>query len=248
MIGRCLDLLTFADETLVIVDDRTVDATVALAESRGARVITTEFSSFSELRNRAVTEATGDWLLFVDADERVSSPLAAEVRKAIGGTHDAHRIPIQNWFYGSRIRHSGYRERPVRLVVRSQARFVGDLHESIALLPGARVSTLREPLVHLSHRSVLDNLRKTAAWADIQAREMLAAGHRRVTRWSLVRTAAGTITRHFVVGRGYRDGLPGLIESMYQSFSIFCVQVRLWELQQHPTIEERYSALEDQLR
>lgn len=248
MIGRCVDRLQFADEVVVVVDERTVDATARIAIQHGARVVTVGFTSFSDLRNRAVAETTGDWVLFVDADERVTSALAAEIRAAVVGTADAIRIPIQNWFYGGRIRDSGYRERPIRLMTRAQARFIGALHESVDLPPDALVSTLREPLVHLSHRSVLDNLQKTRAWADIQAREMLAADHPRITRWSLMRTAIGTLVRHLMVGRGYRDGAPGLIESMYQAFSLFCVHVRLWELQQQPSIEDRYAALEERLR
>jgi glycosyltransferase involved in cell wall biosynthesis len=247
MIERCLDRVAFADERLVVIDDRTVDDTAARARARGASVVEMPFTTFSDLRNRAIGAATGDWLLFVDADERVTTDLAAEIRSAMLGPHDAHRLRIQNWFYGSRIRDSGFRERPIRLVRREGARFVGDIHETLELPAHADVSILNEPLIHLSHRSVLDNLDKTAAYADIQAREMLAAGHPRITRWSLARTAVSVLVRHLVVGRGYRDGTPGFVESMYQSFSIFCVHVRLWELQRQPSIEARYEALEEGL-
>ncbi len=247
MIERCLDRLAFADERLVVIDDRTTDDTAARARARGASVVEVVFTTFSALRNQAIAAATGDWILFVDADERVTTALAAEVRSAIDGSADAHRLRIQNWFYGSRIRDSGFRERPIRLMRRSGAHFVGDIHESLELPPGSEVPTLAEPLVHLSHRSVLHNLEKTAVYADIQALEMLAAGHARVTRRSLAWTALSVLGRHLVVGRGYRDGTPGFVESMYQSFSIFCVHVRLWELQREPSIEARYAALEEQL-
>lgn len=246
MIERCLSLLAFADERIVAVDDRTVDETASLA-ARHAKVVELPFVSFSDLRNQAVAATTGDWILFVDADERITTPLAEEIRAALSGQNDAYRVRIQNWFYGSPIRDSGYRERPIRLVRREHARFVGDLHEQIDLPAGTEIPTLQSPVVHLTHRSVLDNLRKTAAWADIQAHEMLASGHPRVTRRSLTAVALRTLGRHLVVGRGYRDGMAGFVESLYQAFSLSCVHARLWELQRDPSIEACYAALEDEL-
>jgi (heptosyl)LPS beta-1,4-glucosyltransferase len=244
MIERCLERLTFADETIVVVDDRTVDDTAERARLAGATVTTASFESFAELRNEAINLAGMDWILIVDADERVSADLAVEIRSAMGGEGGMYRVPIENWFYGARIRHSGYREKPIRLFRREGARFVGDIHEALATSKHETVGNLRAPLVHLSHRSVLHNLAKTSTYADVQARQMLNAGFPPITAWSLVRTAVTTLIRHLLLGRGFRDGVPGIIESFYQAFSIFCVHVRLWELQQTPSIEERYEALE----
>lgn len=244
MIGRCLERLAFADEVVVMVDDRTTDDTAAVARTTGATVIEAPFTTFADQRNRAIAACTGDWILFVDADERVSSLLAAEVRAAVDGGGSGHRVRIENWFYGSRIRDSGYREQPIRLIRREFAAFSGDIHERLSLPGGEAAPVLEHPLVHLSHRSVLDNLGKTATYADVQAREMLASGHRKVTSLSLLRTGAVTLVRHLVIGRGFRDGAPGVVESLYQAFSIVCVHIRLWELQRSPTIPERYEALE----
>ena len=248
MIDRCVARLRFADEVLVVLDDRTTDDTRRRAEQAGARVVDAHFDSFAGLRNHALHAATQEWVLFVDADERVTSALAAEIRTAISADVPAYRVPVRNWFYGSPIRASGYRERPVRLFRREGASFEGDIHERLVLDAQTPAPTLRTPLEHFSHRSVLHNLAKTSAYADVQARQMLAEGHRRVTAWSLVAIAVRTLGRHLVVGRGFRDGAPGVIESFYQAFSIFCVHVRLWELQRVPSIEQRYEDLEQRLR
>lgn len=247
MIERCLARLAFADEQIVLVDDRTTDDTAERADRAGATVIQARFDTFAAIRNLAIEAATRDWVLFVDADERVPSTLAHEIRSALDDEPWAYRVPVENWFYGSRIRDSGYREKPIRLFRREGAQFAGDVHEVIVVPEGVTVGALDTALVHLSHRSILDNLAKTSGYADLQARQMLKDGHRPITAPSLAWTACSTLGRHLVVGRGLRDGVPGVVESFYQAFSIFCVHVRLWELQRSPSIPDRYEGLEEGL-
>lgn len=244
MIERCIAHLGFADEVVVVLDERTNDDTAEVADGAGGRVERVQFDTFAEARNLALAAAKGRWILFVDADERVPSSLADEVLRAVVGPPAAYRVSIENWFYGSKVARSGYRERPVRLFPVEGVRYVGDIHETPVLPAGLPVHDLHSPLIHLSHRSVIDNLRKTATYADVQAAEMLRTGHPRVGRWALTRVLARTLTRHLLVGQGFRDGTAGFVESVYQAFSIFSVHARLWELQQQPSVEERYAAIE----
>jgi (heptosyl)LPS beta-1,4-glucosyltransferase len=247
MIEGCLRRLAFADDVLVALDARTTDDTAAVAVRAGARVESVEPAGFGEMRNRALAHVRTDWVLFVDADERVTAPLAAEITQRVAEPAAAYRIPIANWFYGSRVRRSGYRERPIRLFPLAGVTFAGDIHEQPSLPGGLPVRQLRHPIEHLSHRTIAENLAKTARYADVQAAELLAQGHPPVKRWTLLFVLAKGITKHLVVGQGFRDGTAGFIESIYQPFSHFCVHVRLWELQQRPSIAERYRDLEDQL-
>ena len=247
MIGRCLRHLTFADEILVAVDERSEDETAEIAARAGARVEHVRFETFSQARNLALAAARGRWVMFVDADERVSSQLAREVRQAVSGPPAGYRVRIENWFYGAKVERSGYREWPIRLFPIDGVTFIGDIHEAPVLPTNMRVGRLRGPLLHLSHRSVIQNLAKTAGYADVQASEMLRTGHPVVTRWSLARVLARTLTHHLVVGQGFRDGAAGFVESLYQTFSILSVHIRLWELQQTPSIEERYEQIEESI-
>lgn len=248
MIGRCLERVRFADEVVVVVDDRTTDTTAETASLFGAEVVLARFESFAQFKNVGLDHASGDWLFVVDADERVTGGLTHEILSTIADTgYDAFRVPIENWFYGRRFRDSGYREAPFRLFRRGH-HFSGDIHESIVLPPGAHVGNLRESLVHFSHRSIVQNLEKTARYAEVQAAQMLRDGHPRVTRRVLVSVFTKRLIRHLVLGRGYREGTEGFIESLYQPLSHFAVYARLWELQQRPTIEERYAAAEEERR
>lgn len=248
MIERCLAHLGFADEVLVALDVRSDDDTAEQARAAGARVESIRFATFSEARNLALDLALGPWVLFVDADERVPSALAAEVERAVAGPPAGYRVRIENWFYGAKVERSGYRERPLRLFPAEGVRYSGDIHERPVLPAGLPEDTLVTPLLHLSHRSVVQNLRKTADYADVQAGEMLQAGHAPVTRRSMTGVVLRTLARHLVVGQGFRDGTAGFVESLYQAFSIWSVHARLWELQQDPGVEQRYADLEDSIR
>lgn len=247
MITGCLHRLVFADEVLVGVDRRTVDDTAAKALQCGATVVEVEPGGFAAMRNQLLASITTDYVLFVDADERIPTGLRKEIEQRLAGAPSAYRIRVDNWFYGHRVRRSGYREQPIRLLPVSGVTYSGDIHERPSVPVGLPVSTMENPLVHLSHRSVSENLAKTARYADVEAFEMMAANHPPVTRLTLVVVLTKALIRHLIIGQGFRDGTAGFIESAYQPFSHFCVYARLWELQQRPSLEERYRMLEDNL-
>lgn len=247
MIEACLRHLEFADQIIVGVDARTTDDTGARAEALGATVVIIDPDGFAAMRNQLLSQISTQWVLFIDADERVDNDLRKEIQAKLARDRAAYRVPIANWFYGHRIRRSGYRERPVRLMPTSYAHFGGDIHERATLPPDVPIRTLRQPIVHLSHRSISDNLQKTARYAEVQAAELRENGHRPVTRWTLLRVVVVRLAQHLIVGQGVRDGTAGVVESLYQAFSHFCVYARLWEMQQNPSIEDRYRSLEERI-
>lgn len=249
MLPGCLRLLDFVDEIVVVIDSRTRDATEEVARRFTERVYTRGFDTFSGQKNYAVSRASCDWTLILDADERITPELAREIRSVLAGDPDldAFRIDIANFFFGSRIRHGDWHSSPTRLIRAGAAEHTGWIHERLDI-PQSRVGRLREPLWHFSHRSIIDNLRKSADYIEIQAAEMVETGHPPVRARTLLAVIVRELWRRLVVGRGYRDGMPGLIESLYQPFSMLCLRVKIWELQQSPTLSERYEALERALR
>jgi hypothetical protein len=103
------------------------------------------------------------------------------------------------------------------------------------------------PLHHFTHRSITDNLRKTAHYSDVYANERLHDRAPKVRSSLLYFVALRELIYRLVVKQGWRDGMPGVIECLYQPLSVMSTRARLWELQQEPSIDERYRELESEL-
>ena len=244
MLPGCLRLLDFADEIVVVVDARSSDRTHELARAVTEHVHEREFDDFASQKNFAIEQATGDWVLIVDADERVTPGLAAEIERCLRTPeHDAYEIRTLNCFLGRPLLHGGWTEWHTRLVRRDRARYTDAIHESFGGLEGP-VGRLEQPMWHFSHRTIEDMLRKTVNFGGVQARDLYERGAPRVTGWTLARTIVREFLYRMVRRRGYRDGMEGAIEAIYQPFSLFCVQVMLWQLQRRPSIPDAYMALE----
>jgi glycosyltransferase involved in cell wall biosynthesis len=244
----CLARLSFADEVVVVVDDRTTDESAAIAEAAGARVLQHKFDGFAGLKNAGLDAATSEWVVVVDADERVGPSLAREIRSVLDQGVDGFRIPRVNYFYGYKMRYGGWKEMHIRMIHRGAARYVGDLHETFDFVSSApRIATMNAPLHHFTHRSIIDNLHKTAVFGDVDANARLADGAPKVTSSRLYFTVLRELLYRLVVKQGWRDGVPGVIECLYQPLSVMSTRARLWELQQSPSIDERYLQLEGEL-
>lgn len=244
----CLRRLAFADEIVVVVDDRTTDDSVAIAEAAGARVISYTFRDFASLKNAGLDEVRSEWALVVDADERIGTPLAIEIRQALPETADAFRIPRVNYFYGSEMKWGGWKESQVRLVRPTQAHYVGELHETFTFSSRSPViRDLLSPIHHFTHRSMIDNLNKSAVFGEVDAQARVSNNSRTVTSVGLYYTVLREFFYRLVVKQGWRDGVRGTIECLYQPLSLLATTARLWELQQVPSIEELYAGLEEEI-
>jgi (heptosyl)LPS beta-1,4-glucosyltransferase len=246
MLERGLELLRFCDEIVVVVDSRTEDRTEEIARRYTDRVWVEEFVDFASHKNAAIERARGDWVLIVDADERVTPALAEEIQRAMAAEPPelGFRFEIVSFFLGQRMRHGGWQQDHLRLVRREHAHWQGAIHERLSV-PPERVGRLEGELWHFSHRSIEEMLSKTIRFGEVQSLELLEQGAPRVAGrrlvWVLLRELAFRLKR-----RGYKDGMPGVIESLYQPFSLFCVEVMLWQRQRGETLAETYQALEDQ--
>jgi glycosyltransferase involved in cell wall biosynthesis len=244
----CLKRLAFADEIVVVIDDRTIDDSAAIAAAAGARVIHHHFDGFAGLKNAGLDAVTSEWVLVVDGDERVGPSLAAEIQSVLSQDVDGFRIPRVNYFYGHKMRFGGWKESHIRMIRRGAARYAGDLHETFSFVsPSPRLATISAPLHHFTHRSVIDNLHKTAVYSDVYANERLRDGAPAIGSSRLYFTVLREVVYRLVIKQGWRDGVPGVIECLYQPLSVMSTRIRLWELQQVPSIEERYRQLEDDI-
>ena len=248
MLEPCLGLLGFADEIVVVVDSRSADRTEAVAKKYTKNVYRRRLESFAKQKNYGIGKSTGDWILIVDADERVTPALAAEIRSVLAdpGDRAGFRIGFENYFLGRRIRFGGWDDRHIRLIKKSQARYSGDIHETFS--PRGPVDDLHEPIWHFSHRNIQSMMQKTVNYGEVQAGEMLRNNHPKVTVSSFFKVIAKELNFRLVKKRGHRDGVQGVIESIYQTFSLFIVYVILWQKQRKPGLEKTYAQLEKKAR
>jgi glycosyltransferase involved in cell wall biosynthesis len=215
LIGECLDSLSFADERLVLVDAATTDRTRELARARGARVEERAFDNFAGQRDAALALASGNWVLFVDADERVTADLRAEVLATIEAPGDVRGfwIPRDNVILGRVVRCAGwYPDYQLRLLERQAARFDRRrvVHE-LAIVDGG-LGHLRSPLVHLNYRTLGEFVRKQERYAQLEAQSWLLTYGRPRLR-AVLGQGLREFWRRFVVLRGYREGALGALLS-----------------------------------
>lgn len=228
----CLPSVAWADE-IVVVEQGSSDDTAQVARELGARVVqVTDWPGFGPQKNRALAAATGDWVLSLDADERVSPALAGLLRHAAdAGTHDAFEIERLTQFCGQWIHHCGWTpDRVTRLFRRDHARFSDDLvHERVVLQPGARLGRIGEPLLHFSYPTPRHYWRKLERYSHEWAVQRHRAGH----TTSMPRAvAAGVVAfmRSYIVRLGFLDGAMGFAVCAMQAqaaygkyFALYCM-------------------------
>ena len=232
-IRACLKSLSFADE-MIVVDNGSTDQTVELAKQLGAKVAKTAEKDFSGLRELGLREATGTWVLYIDADEEVTQVLQKEIRDTIEYTDKTvYFIRRDTYFLGH---HWPYQDNVERLFFRTALRgWHGTLHETPLYV--GEIATLAKPLVHRTHRTLEEMVAKTNEWSRLEAGLRLDAHHPPVVWWRLIRVMATGFWQSFIVQGGWKAGTVGLIESIYQAFSMFITYAKLWELQQKQNIQ-----------
>lgn len=229
-IATCLDSVTWADE-IVVVDNYSTDSTREKAHRRKVKIIESDSNDFSVLRALGADAAAGPWLLYVDADEEVSPELAEEIRKIAesfdGSGPGGYFITRKTWYLGHEW---PVRDKMHRLFYKPALKgWTGQLHES-AIVDG-RIGILTEPLIHHTHRTLEEMVSKTNEWSNIEAKLRKEAHHPPVVWWRLLRVMLTGFWQSYSAG-GWRMGTVGLIESMYQGFSMFITYAKLWEMQQ----------------
>jgi len=229
IIADCLDSLSFCDE-IVVVDSLSDDRTKDIAEKMGAKVYELKFKDFSEARNFGLKKALGDWVVYIDADERITKELAAEIKKNVSaGDFSAFRIKRKNFYFGNH--EWPYIEHLERVFKKDKLQgWYGEVHESPKVI--GKIGTLDGFLLHYTHRDLTSMVKKTIQWSKVEAELRYKAGHPKMTWWRFPRVMLTAFFDSYIRQGGWRVGTVGLIESMYQSFSIFVTYARLWELQQ----------------
>jgi glycosyltransferase involved in cell wall biosynthesis len=225
---ECLASVAFADE-VVVVDSGSSDGTAQVASRYGARVIVKEWLGFGRQKQFAVEQAMHDWVLCLDADERVSPELAASLVRTLDAPDaPVYRMARRNRFLGRWLRHGeGYPDWSARLFDRRQARWSDDaVHEKVL---GAPVGTLGGDLLHESAQDLSSYLEKQNRYTTLAAQEL----HRRGHRASLVDLAFSPLARflkYYLLRLGFLDGMPGLVHISIGCMNSFMKYAKLADL------------------
>lgn len=247
MMANCIETVKWCDE-IVVIDNGSTDNTAEIAEKLGARTVFFASQSFAQLRNKAIKYIKTDWLLYLDADERVTPQLSKEIlvhlETELGGGMQLRRA---NVLYGFTQNFGGWNKDYVTRIFKTDSfkGWTGEIHES-PQFEGPTV-ILHTPLIHLTHRSTAENLMKSAQWTPIEAKLLFKSGVPPVTLKTLIRKGVMETMRRALWKKGYRDGLPGWIEALVQGMNRVMVYIQVWELQQKPPLPERYQEVETEI-
>lgn len=227
---ECLKSAHFADD-IVVVDSGSTDGTQALAERYGARIIALPWLGFGPQKQFAVNAARHDWVLCLDADERITPELQASIESTLTDpAHGAYRFPRCNRFLGRYLKYGeGYPDWSLRLFDRRQAGWSDDaVHEKVVAT--GSIGRLAGDLLHDSAENLATYLNKQNRYTSLAADMALAAGKRA----SFSRLALSPIVRFikfYFVRQGFRDGLPGLIHIAIGCMNSFLKYAKMFERQ-----------------
>lgn len=228
-IAGCLASVAFCDERIV-VDGGSTDDTVACAEAAAARVVQNPFKGFGDQKNFALSLASGEWVLSLDADERVSAELAGEIRAAVADENtgiDAYEMPRLSSFLGRPMRHSGwYPDCVLRLFRREKARFSKDLvHEHVVC--DGRIGRLRADLIHHPVHQLEDALSRMDRYSTAGAVQLLESG-KKISFISGFLHGIFAFLRTYGLRRGFLDGREGFLLAVANAEGTYYRYMKAW--------------------
>ena len=237
-IGPCLDSVAFADE-IIVLDSGSTDGTLDIARSKGAKVtVTSDWPGFGVQKGRALALATSPWVLSIDADERVTPELAAQIQAAIRSDGVvAFEIPRLTQFCGQWIHHCGWTpDYVLRLFRRERARFSADLVHERVIVDTEVVGRLKVPLLHYSYPTPHHYWKKLELYSDAWARQRFQSGQ----KTSMLRAFSSGLMafiKSYVFRKGFLDGAMGFAVCTMQAQAAFAKYFALYCLHKRQEIE-----------
>ena len=234
----CLRSMQGLVDEIVVVDSQSTDDTVTIAERHGAKVSRpADWPGFGPQKNRALDLATCDWVLSIDADERLTPELSSEIRAVLQRLDSkvAYEIPRLSWYCGKFIQHCGWRpDYVLRLFRKSNAKFSDDLvHERV--ITNDAIGQLKNHLLHYSYLDFSQVLSKVEAYSSAAAQQAFSRGERGSIGKGIAR-GAWAFFRTYVLRAGFLDGAHGLALSISNAQTTYYKYVKLWEMWQTKNI------------
>jgi len=231
VLEECLKSLNFADE-IIVLDQDSSDNTLKIAKKYTKNLFKTHDTAFDKNRNKLANLAKGDWLLYLDSDERLTPSLIKQIKKNIkGNKFSAFYFPRKNYVLGKYLKHGGWwPDYSPRLFKKKD--FIGwrgKIHETPHFK--GRAFYFKDPLIHLTARNLNLMLNKSIKWAKVEAQLAFESNHSRVNQLKIIKAVNLDFFDRYILKLGFLDGVVGLIESIYQALHKAIVLTYLWELQ-----------------
>lgn len=242
MIANCINSCKQIASEIIVIDNGSGDKTVEIAMQKGARVEISNDQSFAKRRELGASVASGDWILYVDADERVTPELAKEIEENMHSAsgHSGYVINRKDYYFGI--------ERPLyspmhRLFKKENLKgWHGELHETPKV--DGSIGYLSNYFLHFTHTDIDSMFKNTMSWSSKESQLRFDAGHPPVVWWRLIRVFVTGFWGSFVTQKGYTCGTAGWVEALYQGCSMFFTYAKLWELQNKQIIQRNYEQLD----
>lgn len=215
-------------ENIFVVDAGSNDKTLEIAKKYGAKIISHKFLDFSQQRNFAIKQAVSPWVMYLDADERVTAEFKKEVMEKINlNDKSGFEVKRKTYYYG---RDWGLKDKVARVFkVEKFDKWSGVVHETAHI--NGELGLIQSPIEHFTHRNLEQMLNKTNNWSEFEAKLRFDSNHPPMSGWRFIRVMCSAFVRSYFKEKGYKNGTYGLIEAIYQSYSIFITYAKLWEMQ-----------------
>lgn len=235
-IRECLEGVKWADE-IVIVDDMSLDRTAAICREYTDKIFFRKMDGFGAEKQCGIDKATGDWILSLDADERLSPELENRIKRILetGSHYAGYKIWRKTFYLGVWIRHCGWYNSAIRLFKRGKGRSdMRYVHESIVV--SGDVGEIKSPMIHYSYKSIDQHVKKMSVYTDHEARGLYEKGVRvsgaRVI-WLCGFKPFISFIRKYLFMSGFRDGIRGLIISLFTAFTVFLNYAKVWQIRKN---------------
>jgi len=233
-IRPCIESVQQIAHEILVADSGSIDGTQDMVREMGCcRLIEHEWTGYARFKNWAIPQASHSWILIVDADERVTEDLAAEIRHVLADPADdidAYRVPRLAFFLGYPIRHSGWAGRgPIRLIRRDRCRYREvRVHEEIDVAP-ERTGRLKNRLLHYSYWTYDEYLERASLYTMLGVQDRYDRG-RRPSLLKMLFYPPVRFLKDYILRRGILDGAAGLQVCATTAFGVFLKEARLWEM------------------
>lgn len=233
IIRDCLGNLKWCDE-IIVINDNSTDETVKIAEKMGVKVYSRPLDNFSNQRNFGLSKANGEWVLFVDADERVSEALSFEISNIISNWTDGVENEYRGFYvsridilWGKELRHGESNRKLLRLARKNAGKWDGTVHEDWKI--NGKIGVLRNSITHYPHQTVAEFLKEINFYTTLRAKELYSKKIR-VNILSIILYPSGKFISNYFIKKGLLDGIPGLMQALLMSFHSFLVRGKLWAM------------------